>query len=156
MPGADLLGQRFGGGAGAVGDQPFGETLGNDVLHFLPHQFVAAVAKLFLRLHIQQDDLSALIHHHHGVGGGFEQPAIAAFHLRQMVFRVLAHADVADRSRHQRPFGAFSGLSMISIGNSLPSLRRRRVQCRCRSAGPALPRRSGGRRRSAVRRSPRE
>ena len=45
--------------AGAVGDQPFREAFRDDVLHFLPDQFVAAVAELFLRLHIQQDDLSA-------------------------------------------------------------------------------------------------
>ena len=41
------------------------------------------------------------------IRGGFEQPAVAAFHLRQMFFRVLAHADVADGGRDQDAFGAF-------------------------------------------------
>ena len=100
--GADLLRQGLGGGAGAVGDQPFGEALGNDVLDLLPDQFIAAVAELLLRLHVQQDDFSARVHHHHGVRSGFQQPAVSAFHLRQMLFRVLAHADVADGRRHQR------------------------------------------------------
>ena len=45
--------------AGAVGDQPFRETLGDDVLHLLPDQFVAVIAKLLLRLHIEQNDLPA-------------------------------------------------------------------------------------------------
>ena len=106
-PGADLLRQRLGGSAGAVGDQPLGEALGNDVLDLLPHQFVAAVAELFFRLHIEQHDLPARVHHHHGIGGGFEQPAVAAFHLRQMFFRVPAHADVANRGCHQRAVRAF-------------------------------------------------
>ena len=74
---------------------------------FLPEEFVAAVAELFLRLNIQQDDLSALIHHHHRVRSRFQQPAVSALHLRQMLFRILAHADVADRRRHQSSFGAF-------------------------------------------------
>ena len=87
-PGSDLLRQGFGGGAGAVGDQPFGEALGNDVLDLLPHQFVAAVAELFLRLHVQQDDLSARVHHHHGIGSRFQQPAV----LRS---RLLAFAEIA-------------------------------------------------------------
>ncbi len=106
-PGADLLRQGLGGGAGAVGDQPFGEAFRNDVLDLLPHQFIAAVAELFFRLHIQQNDFSARVHHHHGVGRRFQQPAVSAFHLRQMLFRVLAHADVADRRCYQRAFRAF-------------------------------------------------
>ena len=107
MPGADLLRQRVGGGASAVGDQPFREAFGNDVLHLLPHQFVAAVSELLLRLHVQQHDFPALVHHHHGVGRRFQQPAVPALHLRQMLLRVLAHADVADRRRHQDAFRAF-------------------------------------------------
>ena len=46
------------------------------------------ISELFIRLHIQQHDLSALIYDHHGVGRGLEQPAVAAFHLRQMFFRI--------------------------------------------------------------------
>ena len=105
--GADLLRQRLGRGAGAVGDDAFGEAFGDDVLDLLPDQFVAAVAELFFRLHIEQDDLSGYVHHHHGVGSGFQQAAVPAFHLRQMGFRVLAHADVADRRGHQNSFGTF-------------------------------------------------
>ena len=84
-----------------------GEAFRDDVLDLLPEQLVAAVAELLLGLNIQQDDLAALVHHHHRVGGRLQQPAIPAFHLRQMLFRGLAHADVADRRRHQDSFGAF-------------------------------------------------
>ncbi len=105
--GADLLRQRVFRGTKRVGDQPFREAFGNDVFHFLAQQFIAAVAELLFGLHIQQHDLPALVDHHHGVGGGFEQPAVAAFHLRQMSFRILAHADVADGRRHQDAFRAF-------------------------------------------------
>ncbi len=155
--GADLLGQSFGGRAGAVGDQPFGEALGNDVLDFLSHQFVAAVAKLFLRLHVQQNDVAALVDHHHGVGSGFEQPAIAAFHLRQMFFRVPAHADVADRRRHQRPFGAFERAEHDFDGELAAILAPRgEFNAGADLLGQSFGRASGCRRRSAVRRSPGE
>ena len=66
-PGADLLRQRVFGGAKSVGDQPFREAFRNDVLHLLPQEFVAAVSELFFRLNVQQDDFSALVHHHHGI-----------------------------------------------------------------------------------------
>ncbi len=105
--GADLLRQGVFRGAQGVRDQPFREAFRNDVLDLLPHQLVAAVAELLLRLHIEQHDLSGLVHHHHGVGRRFQQPAVAAFHLRQMLFRGLAHADVADGGRDQDAFGAF-------------------------------------------------
>ena len=90
-----------------VGDQPLGEALRNDVLHLLPEQLVAAVAELLLRLHVQQHDLAALVHHHHRIRRRLQQPAVPALHLRQMLLRGLAHADVADRRRHQDAFGAF-------------------------------------------------
>ena len=93
-------------GAQRVGDQPFGEALGNDVRDLLAEQLVAAVAELLFGLHVEQDDLAGLVHHHHGVGRRLEQAAIAALHLRQMLLGVLAHADVADRRGHQDAFGA--------------------------------------------------
>ena len=105
-PGADLLRQRVLRGSQIVRDQPFRETLRNDVRHLLPEQLVAAVAELLLGLEVQQDDLAALVHHHHRVRRRFQQPAVAALHLRQMLFRGLAHADVADRRRHQRSLRA--------------------------------------------------
>ena len=105
-PGADLLRQRVFRGAEAVGDQPLGEALRNDVRDLLPEELVAAVSELLLRLNIQQDDLPALVHHHHRIGSRLQQPAVPALHLRQMLFRVLAHADVADRRRHQDSLGA--------------------------------------------------
>ncbi len=77
--------------AGTVGNDPFREAFGDDVLHLLPDQFVAAVAKLFFRLNIQQNNLSAHVDHHHGIGSRFQQAAVPAFHLRQMGFRSLAH-----------------------------------------------------------------
>ena len=101
--GADLLRQCVCCGAGAVGDQPLGEAFGNDVFYLLPDQFIAAVAELLLRLHVEQNDFAGLIDHHHGVRSRFQQPAVPAFHLRQMLFRVLAHADVADGGGDQVP-----------------------------------------------------
>ena len=59
MPGADLLRQRLGGGAAAVGDQPLGEALRDDAGHLLPEQLVAAVAELLLGLQVQEHDLPA-------------------------------------------------------------------------------------------------
>ncbi len=106
-PRADLLRQRFRRASRAVRDQPFRKSFRNDVLHLLPEEFIAAVSELLFRLNIQQHDLSALIHHHHGVRRRFQQPAVSAFHLRQMLLRCFAHADVADRCGHQRSFGAF-------------------------------------------------
>ena len=106
-PRADLLRQRVLRRSKVVRDQPFREALRNDVRDLLPEQLVAAVAELLLRLHVQQHDLAALVHHHHRVRRRLQQPAVPAFHLRQMLFRGLAHADVADRRRHQDSFGAF-------------------------------------------------
>ncbi len=63
------------------------KPFGNDVLHLLPYQFIAPVSELFLRLNIQQDNLPALVHHHHGIRSRLQQPAVPAFHLRQMLFR---------------------------------------------------------------------
>ena len=104
---ADLLGQSFGCAASTVGDDALREALGNDVLHLLPDEFIAAVPELLFRPDVQQDNLSGHVHHHHGVGGGFEQPAVPAFHLRQMGFRTLARTDVADGRGHQNPFLTF-------------------------------------------------
>ena len=88
-PGADLLRQRVRGGSQVVGDQPLGEALGDDVRDLLAEQLVAAVAELLLGLHVQQHDLAGLVHHHHGVRRRFEQAAVAALHLRQVLLRPL-------------------------------------------------------------------
>ncbi len=85
-PGADLLRQRFRRASGTVGDQPFREALRNDVLHFLSDEFIAAVSELLLRLNIQQDDLPALVDHHHRIRSRLQQPAVPALHLHQMFF----------------------------------------------------------------------
>ena len=100
--GADLLRQGLGRGACAVRDQPLGEADGDDVGDLLSEQFVAAVAELLFGLEIDEDDLAVLVDHHHGVRRRFEQPAVAAFHLRQIGFHRLAHAGVADRVRRLR------------------------------------------------------
>ena len=50
---SDLLRQCLGCGSGTVRDQPFRETLRNDVLYLLPYQFIAAVSELLFRLNIQ-------------------------------------------------------------------------------------------------------
>ena len=108
--GADLLRQRFRRGSGAVGDQPFRKAFGNDVLDLLPDQFVAAVAELLLRLHVQQDDLSALVYHHHGVGRRFEQAAI----LRS---RLLALAEIAADLRKSPQISG--GIAQRRVGHTL-------------------------------------
>src|SRR5580692_7514859 len=107
--GADLLRQRVFHRTQAVSDQPFRKTLGNDVLHFLAHQLVAAISKLFFGLDVQQHDIPARIYHDHRVRRGFQQPAVAAFHQRQMLFRFSAYADVANGGRYQNAFGAVQG-----------------------------------------------
>jgi hypothetical protein len=66
-PGADLLCQRVLGGPQTIRDQPFRKTVWNDVRHLLTQEFVAAISELLFRLEVQQDDLPALIHHHHRV-----------------------------------------------------------------------------------------
>ena len=105
--GANLLRQGVFHGAFFVGNQPFRKALGNDVFHALPYKFVAPVPELFLGLHVQQDNVSLLIHHHHRVRSRFQQPAVTPFHARQMLFGFFAHADIANRRGHQNSFGAF-------------------------------------------------
>ena len=106
-PGADLLRQGIGRRAQVVGDQPFGETFGNDVRDLLAYEFVALVTELLFRLEVQQDDAACRVHHHHRVRSGFEQAAVARLHLRQMLLHGLANADIpvdlqnrADRAIH--------------------------------------------------------
>ena len=106
-PSPDLLRQRVFGGSQIVSNQSFRKTYRNNVRNLLTEQFVAAVAELLLRLDVQQNNLAALVYHHHRIRGRFQQPTIAAFHLRQVRLRGLAHADVANCRRHQGPFGAF-------------------------------------------------
>ncbi len=78
----------------------------DDRLDLLPQQFVAAVPELPLRLKVQQNNVAVPVHHDHCVRRRFQQPAIAALHLREMLFRRFAHADIADRRHHQDAFGA--------------------------------------------------
>src|SRR5580692_7094902 len=127
-PGSDLLRERFRRTSRAVRYEPLGKSLRNNVLHLLPDQFIAAVSELLLRLHIQKNDLPTLVHHYHGVGRRFEQSAVPALHLRQMLLGGLAHADVADRRRHQRSFRTFQRAqhdldrklgSILALGNKL-------------------------------------
>src|ERR1700728_184764 len=106
-PGPDLLRRRIFRRAQIVGDQPFRKSYRDDIRDLLPKKLVAAIAELLLRLNIQQHDLPALVDHHHRVRSGVKEPAVAAFHLRQVRFRSLAHADVADCGRHQGAFNAY-------------------------------------------------
>ena len=80
-PRANLLRQRVRGASRSVRDQPFREAFRNDVLHLLPDEFIAAVSELFLRLNIQQNDLPALVHHHHGIRRRLQQPAVFRIRL---------------------------------------------------------------------------
>src|ERR1700687_2586311 len=52
-PCTDLLRQRLSRRPSTISNQPFRKALRNDVLHFLPYQFIAMVSELFLRLKIQ-------------------------------------------------------------------------------------------------------
>src|SRR5579872_3193651 len=90
-PRADLLRQRLGRRSQTVRDQPFREAFRNDVLHLLPDQLIAVISELLLRLNVQQDDLPALVHHHHGIRSRLQQAPILAFHLCQVLFDMLAH-----------------------------------------------------------------
>ena len=81
---SNLLRQSFRRTSRPIRDQPFRKALRNDVLHFLPNQFIAAVAKLLLCLHIQQDDFSALVHHHHGIRRRFQKSAVFRIRLRTL------------------------------------------------------------------------
>ena len=106
----------IGCGSKAVGDQSLGEAFWNDVGDFLPDQFIAAIAELFFRLNIEQDDLAALVHHHHRVRRRLEQSTVFAFHLRQMIFRGLACSDVAARScDRERRLNGFHGFPVGRI-----------------------------------------
>ena len=153
--GADLLGEGVGRGARVVGDQPLGEALRDDVADLLPDELVAAVAELLLGLQVEQDDLAGLVDDDHRVGGRLEQAAVAAFHLarcfsaawRTLMSRMAAVTSV--------PSALSSGLSIISMGNSVRFLRRaissmprsnllgqgcrRRCACRRRRCAPRSP-----------------
>ena len=86
---------------------PFGEAFGNDVRHFLADEFVAAVAELFFRLHVEQNDFARLVDDYHRVRCRFEQAAVPAFHSPQMLFRGPAYADISNRRGNERALGAF-------------------------------------------------
>ena len=84
---AYLLRQRLGRGSGAVRDQTLCEALGDDGLHLLADQLVPPVSELLFGLKVQQDDLPALVHDHHRVGGSLQEPPV----LRR---RLLALAEI--------------------------------------------------------------
>src|SRR5579864_6693257 len=48
------------------------EAVGNELLDGLSQEFLASIAEEFLGLCINEDDSPLLIHHDHGVGGGFD------------------------------------------------------------------------------------
>src|SRR5580692_2963627 len=106
-PRPDLLRHRLRRGSRTVRDEPFRKALWNDVLHLLPNQFIAPVSKLLLRLNVQQHYVSALVNYHHRIRSRLQQSPVPALHLRQMLFRSLAHADVPDCRRDQNSFRAF-------------------------------------------------
>ena len=98
-PGADLLGQGVGRRAQVVGDDPLGEALRDDVRDRLADELVTAVAELLLGLDVEQDDLAMPVHHHHRIGGRFEQAAVAGL-------GGLPRADVADGRGDEDALGA--------------------------------------------------
>src|SRR5271155_358352 len=90
----DLLRQRFCRASRSVRDQPFRESLRNNVLDLLPDEFIAAISELLLCLYVKEDDLPALVYYHHGVRRRLQKSTISALHLRQMLLRGPAYADV--------------------------------------------------------------
>ena len=88
-PGTDLLRQRIRRRSKAIRDQPFRKTVRNDVGHLLTQQFVAAISELLFRLEVQQNDLAALVHHHHCVRRGLEHFLELLFSLAALVHRGL-------------------------------------------------------------------
>src|ERR1700733_4007185 len=99
--GTYLLLQRFRGGARIVSDQPLREAFWDNVLHLLPNEFITPVSEPLLCLHIQQDDFAGLVHYHHSIWGSLQETAIPGLHLRQVLFRTLAHAEIAAPFSHQ-------------------------------------------------------
>jgi hypothetical protein len=49
-----------------------GEAFRDYALYLLPQELIAPVSELPLRLSVQQDDLSALVYHHHPIRSRFK------------------------------------------------------------------------------------
>src|SRR5271168_4775281 len=64
-----LLRQRIFSRSKTIRYQPFREALWDDIPYFLSYELIAAIPELFLRLDIQQNDLSATVDNHHRVRG---------------------------------------------------------------------------------------
>ena len=92
--GANLLCQRFSRSADSVGNQPFRKALWNDALYMLPREFVAVVSELLLRLNVEQNNLPALVYHHHRVRSCLEQSPVPVLRPRQIFLRLLDLTDV--------------------------------------------------------------
>ena len=99
--GADLKCERRGK---TIIDQALCNALRNDLLDVLPKQFIATIAEFLLGLKVQQDNLPCMVYHDHRVRSRLQQTMIPRLHQRQVLFRILANADVAD---HQNSFAAF-------------------------------------------------
>ena len=123
-PCTDLLRQRFGRRSRTVGDQPFRKTLRDDAFHLLPHEFVPRVSELPLRLKIHQDDRPLAFTTTIASGEASSRPRYLSSICARCSSASLRSRDVANCRCDQRSLPALSrGLSMISIGNSLPSFR---------------------------------
>ena len=104
---ADLLCKCLRRGPRTVRDQPFCEPLRNDARYLLPYQLVAGVSELSLCLNIQQNNLSALVHHHHRIRSRLQQAPVSAFHLHQMFFSRLPHRNITNGCGDKYPFRIF-------------------------------------------------
>ncbi len=104
-PGADLLRQRLGRGAGSVGDQPLRKALRNDGCHLPAQELIAAVSKLALHPGVQQNNLAALVHHHDSIRSRLKKATISGFHLRQMLHRIVDRSRIAELANNQRSAG---------------------------------------------------
>ena len=82
--GADLLRQRLGGTAMAIGDQAFREARGDDVAHRLAQQLVAGIAELRLGPGVQQHDAAGLVDHDHRVRRCLEKPSVSGSGFRAL------------------------------------------------------------------------
>src|SRR5262245_2624240 len=78
--------------AAAVNWMLAAKALGHQQLHRLIEQFLARIAKEFLGLRVDQDNLAAAVDNHHGIRGGLQEPAelllrLVSAYLLRSVFR---------------------------------------------------------------------
>src|SRR5258708_5773825 len=82
-------------------------------LNLMIEQVLTSVAEQFLDLRIDQNNLPLSIHHHHGIGSGFQQPA-------ELGFGSFALADIANGAPYQQSFLCLQGTETDLYGKLVP------------------------------------